>query len=395
MGFRERIGHLFAPDPLVERAVDPFREYPGLGAQVAALNGTAPSTFLPLSVRQCLAIPAVYRAVSAIASLVAGMPFLAYRDGALISPTPRLVARPDPFDTGRNFLFGTAWNMAAYGEAIWYAAAEDVDRHALSVLNLPLHETIVDWDDRRIDRVYTWRGQTLDARRVRHIRRNAIPGEARGVGALQLCGAALSAAAEADEWAARYFAEAGLTAVHLHSEAKLTDAEADTIRNRWIERRSPVKVTSGGVMSAQTFGASPADAQLIEARMHSRGEVAVMFGMPAKLLEYASAGSSLTYQNVGDVMTEFARQELTPGYLEPIEDAMTDYLVRSEVARFDLSGLQRADPKTRFDIHAIAIDKGIYTADYAAQSEGITPGAIDTAPVPAAGPIPTGVPSGA
>jgi hypothetical protein len=123
--------------------------------------------------------------------------------------------------------------------------------------------------------------------------------------------------------------------------------------------------------------------------MHSRGEAAVLFGMPGKLLEYAEQGSSLTYQNVGDLMTEFVRTTLAPSYLVPIEAALTDFLVRRRTVRFDLSELQRADPKTRFDIHAIAIAQGIYDAQYAQVAEGIAPGAATTAPTPGPGPIPS------
>lgn len=118
-----------------------------------------------------------------------------------------------------------------------------------------------------------------------------------------------------------------------------------------------------------------------------------MFGMPGKLLEYAMSGSSLTYENVGDLMTEFARTTLAPLYLTPIEEAITDFVVRRRTVRFDLGELQRADPRTRFDIHKIAIDSGIYDAAYAAMSEGITGGSLTTAPVAAAGPRPE-VPDG-
>jgi HK97 family phage portal protein len=336
--------------------------------------------------------------VQLIASLIGSLPMGSYYDGARETPTARILARPDPFQLGRDFYFGVAWNMASRGTAVLYAAAVDGDNEPLSILNLPTSEVQIDWDDRQIERVVTWRGRRLDSSRVRIVRLNAIPGTAWGEGPLQLTGAAISAAAEADEWAARYFHESGVTATHLHSQAKLTDAEAAAIRDRWIEKTSAVRVTSGGLMTASPLGTAPRDAQLLDARMHARGEAAVMFGIPGKLLEYAEQGSSLTYQNVGDLMTEFVRTTLAPLYLSPIEDSMTDFIVRRRTARFDLSELQRADPKTRFDIHAIAIDKGIYPAEYAAVLEGIQPGSIQTAPVAPAGEqpaIPAGVSSGA
>jgi HK97 family phage portal protein len=377
----ERLARWWRGEDLEARAIDSFEDHPGLTEQLLAVQGIHASPWYPLSIRQLLGIPAVWRGVNLISGLVGSLSLLAYRDGALMPAQPRLVQRPDPFGTPRDFYMGTAWNMVTRGEAIWYHGATDTDGEVLSLLNLPLNEVVVDWDENRWARKYTWRNKEIPSSRITHIRKAAEPGEARGVGPFQLCGAALSAAAEADDWAARYFAENGVTAVHLHSEAKLTDAEADTIRRRWIERDSPIRVTSGGVVRTQVVGTEPEAAQLLQTRLHARGEVAVMLGIPAKLLEYAQSGSGLTYQNVGDVMTEFVRQELAPGYLEPIEQAMSDLLTRRTIARFDVSGLQRADPKTRYEIHAIAIAQGIYDAAHAQVEEGLAPGSPELMPV--------------
>jgi HK97 family phage portal protein len=380
-------------DQLLTREIDPEAE-PGLTEQLLYVQGIRSQPWRALSITEALTIPAVFRANHLVASLVASIPLRSYQDGALID-SPRLIARPDPFTPRRRFYYGVGWHLASRGESILYAAAVEADRRqALTILNLPLREVEVEWaDDRQLEKRYSWRGRPLDSWRVKHLAFVMEPGELRGKGPLQIVGAALGAAAEADEWAARYFGEGGLTAVHLHSETKLLDEEAEAIRKRWIDTKSAVRVTSGGVMTASPLGTPPAEAQLIEARLHNRGEVAVMYGMPGKLLEYGAPGSSLTYENVGDLMTEFARTTLSPTYLTEIEEAMTDYLPRAMTTRFDLDDLQRADIKTRYDVHSIAIETGIYDAAHAAREEGITPGDPDRAPVPAAGPEPGGIPS--
>lgn len=393
VGKVETLRRFWSGTDLAQRSIDSFTDAPGLTEQLLAVQGMRVVPWQKLGIREALSVPAFGRAVGLIASLVGALPIRTYYDGVLESPTDRVVARPDPFQLGRDFYFGVGWNMASRGTAILYAAALDVDGEPLSILNLPTRECQIDWDDRQVERVVTWRGRELSPARVRIVRLYADPESAWGLGPLQMTGAAVTAAAEADEWAARYFAESGVAAVHLHSQAKLLDSEAEAIRQRWIEKTSAVRVTSGGVMTAAPLGTPPKDAQLLDARMHGRGEAAVMFGMPGKLLEYAESGSSLTYQNVGDLMTDFARTTLAPSYLSPIEDAITDFVVRRRTARFDLDDLQRADPKTRFDIHAIAIAQGIYDAEYAAIQEGIKPGAGATAPVPAAGQRPA-IPDG-
>lgn len=378
---------------LEARSIDSFADSPGLTEQLAAAQGIRLTPWRARGIREALGTPAIGRAVELIASLVGQLPLRSYYDGQLETPSPRIVARPDPFQSSRDFKFGIAWNMASRGTAVLYAAAVDNERVPLSILNLPIHECQIEWDARKIERVVKWRGRELERERVRVIRLDAVPGEAWGSGPLQRTGAAVSAAVEADEWAARFFAENGVTATHLHSQAKLTSDEADAIADRWKEKTSSVRVTSGGVLTAAPLGTTPRDAQLMDARMFGRGEAAVMFGMPGKLLEYAMSGSSLTYQNIGELLTEFARVTLIPLYLAPIEETLTDFLVRRRTVVFDVDQLQRPDPKTRFEIHKTAIETGIYDAEYAAIQEGIRPGSGATAPVPAAGPRPD-VPDG-
>jgi LSD1 subclass zinc finger protein len=107
-----------------------------------------------------------------------------------------------------------------------------------------------------------------------------------------------------------------------------------------------------------------------------------MFHIPGSLLEYARAGSALTYQNVSDEFDKLLRQCLLPDYLEPIEQAISDQLPRATAARFNTDALLRADVKTRFEVYQIAVTAGIMTVEEARAKEGLGSGDIETAPVP-------------
>jgi phage portal protein BeeE len=107
-----------------------------------------------------------------------------------------------------------------------------------------------------------------------------------------------------------------------------------------------------------------------------------MFGIPGHLLEYAVQGSSLTYQNIGEVGAELVRFTLAPGYLEPIEVGISDLLTRSTVARFNAEGIYRADIKTRFEVYQIGTGSGVLTIPEARKAEGLDPGGVETAPMP-------------
>src|SRR5262249_14544208 len=117
-------------------------------------------------------------------------------------------------------------------------------------------------------------------------------------------------------------------------------------------------------------------------RDYQNGDSARMFGIPGALLEYSSPGSSLTYQNIQQVLDEFTRVCLWPQYLEPIEQAMSDLLTRSTICRFNTGALLRSDPLTRAQVYNLLIPLGVMSVEQAQQQEGILPGDVERAPVP-------------
>ena len=120
--------------------------------------------------------------------------------------------------------------------------------------------------------------------------------------------------------------------------------------------------------------ANPQGAQMLDAREYQVGDAARLFGIPGRLMEYSTAGTSLTYQNLSEVWADFVRGCLAPNYLEPIEQALSDLLPRATVARFHRDVLLQSDIKTRFDVYGTAIDKGILTAGAGAGPRGLPAG---------------------
>jgi phage portal protein BeeE len=116
--------------------------------------------------------------------------------------------------------------------------------------------------------------------------------------------------------------------------------------------------------------------------MFERGEVALMFGIPGRLLEYAESGTSVTYANVGDLATELVRLTLAPLYLEQIEQAFSDLLPRGHEVRFDVEGFERADIKTRYEVYEKAIALGVMDPETVAGKEGLSGASPEARPTP-------------
>jgi HK97 family phage portal protein len=224
----------------------------------------------------------------------------------------------------------------------------------------------------------------------------------RGVGPLQLCGAAISVAVEAQEWAANFFMEDGghpsiviKSAVELGEDPVTGDSEADLLRDQWMSKpHNTPRVIDPSIESIEEHGVNAQGAAMLQARGYQNAEVATMFNMDSTLLNAAISGSSVTYQNVGTKYEDFLRGCLRPNYLEPIEQTMTDLLTRSTVARFNTAALTLADIKTRYDVYGVGIDKGIIDSAEARRFEGLEPGDVENAAVPFAPPaaVPASIP---
>lgn len=366
------------------------------------------------SVREALGVPAIHRAVALISSTTGMLSMQAFRDGVAMDDPPRIVVRPDPDEAPGTFYEQTAANLAKYGELVWCVMARDSDGNPSSLVNVPLYELHVD-NNQRDRRRATYRWGSIESTRWtpanpqgRFVHRKYAlndPFALRGEGPLQIARVAVSIAVESQVWAANFYGDggkardvikhAGYLDPTLKDEFGNVDpdggvSEADRLKAQYAARdNNTPMVIDQNIESITHPGIDEAGAQMLKSRIESRGDAALIFGIPGKFAEYVQSGTSLTYQNVEMAFTDLIKSCLQPLYLEPIEQAMSDLLTRSTVARFNVKGFLRADIKTRFEVHGIAIDKGIYDSDYAQREEGILPGDVEYAPVPFSPAAPT------
>jgi len=385
-------------------------------ADLVARLGYSARPWRPASAREALGVPAIFRAVSLIAGVTGALSLDVYRRGVKIDAEdrPRIVVRPDPLAKPRTFFRNTGWNLATLGESWWWVSKRNPSTlEALSLLNLDPKEVFVEENERdpRFPDV-TWRNLTtkrptpvnMKAASVddfRHLTFMQLPGELRGVGPLQLCGAAISVAVESQEFAANFYGEGGYASTIIKASGTLgvtEDAdgqtEADRLRAAWVSGANNVpKVIDQGIESVEEHEPDVARVQALLARDYSNGEAARMFGMPGSLLDYSTPGSSLTYQSIEGEFMKWVRAGLWPYFLEEIEQEMSDLLTRSSVARFNIDALERADIKTRYEVYSLGITAGVLTPELAQEKEGIVAGDVENAPIPFAAPqaIPTSI----
>ena len=366
--------------------LDAGAQYPDIDSQLfERLRVRTANASIP-TVKEALGLPAIYRAISLLASATASLNLREYiTSGTNTFPalvTSPFIRRPNQKWTSGSFFRDTVQSMSSYGEAIWLVRKRDAAGFASELLPVaPYSMSSDDWDGETL----TWTSIDTLGRQVEQDPANVIqicllrdPATGRGMGPLQTCGAAVTVSVEADNWARRWFV-GGMPSIFLNSEMPIDEREATKVKEQWLADPPNLPKVGYGFTPSQ-IGWNPENAQLNGARMFNRGEVALMFGIPGRLLEYAESGTSVTYANVGDLATELVRLTLAPLYLEQIEQAFSDLLPRGHEVRFDVEELQRADIKTRYEVHEKEIALGIKDADQVAKDEGLLAASGTVAP---------------
>ena len=113
MGLMDSIARFLSLEPFqeVQERVE-FDPYSPLAVQLQALQAKPRPWRLP-SIDEALGVPAIQRAVTLIANTTGSLAIEAYRNGVKLIDTPRVVSRPDPFHTPRDFYSSAAYCMAS------------------------------------------------------------------------------------------------------------------------------------------------------------------------------------------------------------------------------------------------------------------------------------------
>lgn len=403
MAWLDSLKTFFALEPMQDRVELSTDAPAALLAQVAVIRERNRTVRLP-SIAEAMSVPAIQRAVTLISHTVGSTSMQGWRNGAPMPETPVVLARPNPYETPYDFYRDAAYHRATRGETVLWIANRDGDGYPLALVNVPPWELTVQATSDRMRPDYFWgipyKPGTIKGTRYSpanptgdfvHIMYHRDATGLRGEGPLQMCGLAVSVAVEAMQWASNFYTGGGRPPIVVKSATDLDPTpdpvtglnEAQLFKRDWMAGNpNEPKVIDPGVESVEQFDNDPNGGQMLDGRNASNGDAARIFGIPGVLLEFNMSGSSLTYQSIPDVWIEFLRGCLAPTYFEPFEAHMSDLLPRTQAARFNTAGLQRADIKTRYDVYNIGVPLGIMSKELAQQQEGIIPGDIELMPIP-------------
>lgn len=304
-----------------------------------------------------LGMAAVWRAVQVSTSVPAALPFHAFREVEdkrvrAVGHSARLMDDPHPDMTPYEF-----WQTIYVHRRLWGNAYVRKLRNQLGQVQemWPIHpgRVRVGRESEAGRKVYVIDGvkEVLSDREVLHLPGMGYDGVC-GVSPIRAARQSIGLGLAAEEYGARLFGSGSLATGILQTEQRLTQKQADSLSQRWKEKRTGLESSHGTVVldkgaKFHQLTIPPQDAQFLESRRFQVIEVCRWFGLPPFLMfeteKSTSWGTGLEQQALG-----WVKFDLQPD-LVSVEQRVTKHVLRPQpvYARYSLEGLLRGDSKAR------------------------------------------------
>jgi len=327
---------------------------------------------------------AVYRAASIIGGLLGSLPFKAF-DADKEDRTSESVVltspRPDqtPFEWRETIgahlaLWGNYYGFKARStrtgavQEVWTYQPDDV---TIEVTRPSAENPSGKW--------FHIRGEDTPrtSRDVFHIPLFSLDGW-RGLSPIGVAREAVASALSAEEFANTLWKSGGLVQGILHTESKLQDGHAETLKKRWMDKISGVRnaydvaVLDAGI-KFQQLSLPPVDLQFLEARGFQITEIARLYGLPPHLLSQqerqTSWGTGIEQHNIG-----FVVYTLEPTWFRRIEQRITAELLPEGIrGEFVVQGLMRGDSIARSQFYRALAQIKAMTPNEIRERENLPP----------------------
>lgn len=294
---------------------------------------------------------------------VGSLPIYSYRGDMRVTPTPRILERPNPLETPIETYSAMAAALLLHGNYIALLGPRGLNGYPDYIIPVdPVKVHLFARDG--IKYALIDNKPYVVGEEVFHIKGFSLPGEIAGVGIVAAQRQGIGAAIAVMEYAARYFDGGAMPSYAIKSKnPDLTQEEADALKQKWMEHygaRSRIPAVLNDSTDIQELTANANDAQLVEARNQSILDAANIVGVPGAAV--GAPNTSRTYTNTELQALEYIKTSLRP-LTTRIEQAMTDLIPRGQYAKFSFDAMLRADTLTRYQAHKIALESGFLTVD--------------------------------
>jgi phage portal protein BeeE len=303
-----------------------------------------------------LSVDVVLACVRTIADLTADATIGEFRGREQLEDS-RLVRRPMASITRRTWLWLVTSTMAIYSGT--YLRRVGLDSEGAPGSLVPIAPPRITWptpDRPLLD------GRPIAAAELVWVPRMTFPTVTTELGTiLRLARESIGAAWAASAYRADFWEAGGAPTVQITTDQAITNADADTISERWVAKRQAgpgAPAVMGKGAKASLFGADVTTDGASSAADRLGTSIARYFGVPAWLVNVPTAAGSMTYSNAAAAGLDLVRYTLQPGYAGPIGDAWSDQLPGDYLAGrrvvLDLGHLTRGTALEQAQAYAIA-----------------------------------------
>lgn len=329
-------------------------------------HGGGPS--LAMTQDRALSLPPVFAALRIIAGTLSTLPIDGYRKmGDSRQPMTSLPALFDLLVTEGQlvpWLHRCVMSMAARGNAVGLVTARDGYEFPTRIDWLNPAEVHCDDTESLVRPDWYWNGRKIDnAEDIVHIPWFPVPGRVMGLSPIGAFATTFSTGLNAQDYGNQWFEGGGFPPGTFKNTAvpEVPQAAADAIKSRLvsaIQSRRPVVFGSDWEYTPITV--PPNEAQFIQTAQLSATQVANIYGvLPEdiggtrnKPLEYATAE-----------LNQIERVMAIRPWAFILESLFNSLLPDRQYVKFNLDALVRADLKTRWSVHQVAVGMGARSLD--------------------------------
>jgi HK97 family phage portal protein len=216
----------------------------------------------------------------------------------------------------------------------------------------------------------------IDRTQILHIPAFTLPGVSRGLSPLDMAREAIGLGLTAEEFGARFFEQGTTMAGVIEHPGTPRPDEAKILREMFRKTHSGVKnshsigVLTGGA-SFKPITLTPEQAQFLETRRFQKTEIALLYRVPAYLVD--SAVTSTWGTGIEEQNKFFIDQTLMP-WIVRLEQAVSTFLLPGQqYIRFNVDARLRPKTKDRYEAYHIALTDGFMTTDEVRALEDLAP----------------------
>lgn len=333
---------------------------------------------VPVNEYTALTVSAVWRAALTVSSSTAGLALRTVRQwGATRQQIPSWMDNPAravgylPFNWKQTsilhmLLGGDTFQRHLYNGAGCLAGLEPVNPRYVSAYWDPARPggkrfEVSLWDGRG------FRYETHDKRTMTQIMGPTLDG-LRGMSAVAFGNTSIGGAIAADQAAATGFRNGPMISAIVTPDEDLDDGDAEKASAEINDVLGGTQNAGKAVVLDRKYHVTPwsmtlKDAQFLESREFSIGEIARWFGLhPVFLMD---PGAVSTWGTGVEILQRGLGRFTLPQWTDPFQEAMSELLPRSQWCEFDYHNLERGSPQDEITLIILQVDGGLLTINQA------------------------------